>query len=294
MKLFLNGTLTDAADAMVSVFDYGFTMGVTVTEQIRTYGRRTPLLKEHLDRFFGGLKTVGLTINFTRADIENQIGQLIQTNGQSLCEHDELGIGVCATPGMMTGGGYAAALGLSSNGPTILIYAYPLARETSIERFETGVRLTSVSIQEISAKSIPKSLKCRSRMHYYLAQLQADAIDPGSQALLCDAEGFIAEGTTATVVMIESGRLVVPLPETVLAGVTLNAVLPMAETMGIEIERRNITGQEFENADEVLWLTTPWGILPVTHVNRKAIGNGKSRPVTQRLKSAWDTGVFQQ
>ena len=56
MLAYLNGKKVPAADARVSVFDLGFTMGVSVTEQIRTYRRQTPLIERHLDRLFGGLK----------------------------------------------------------------------------------------------------------------------------------------------------------------------------------------------------------------------------------------------
>lgn len=294
MKLFLNGTLTDAAEATVSVFDYGFTMGVTVTEQIRTYNRQTPLLKWHLDRFYGGLETIGLKIDFTRSEIETQIDHLIQTNGRLLSADDELGIGVCATPGLMASGGYSIALGLANDGPTVLVYTYPLCRERLIETLETGVRLTLVSTQEISAASIPKTLKCRSRMHYYLAEAEAQAIDPGSRALLCDAEGFIAEGTTASIAMIQSKTLVVPLKETVLTGVTLAVMLKLASAMDVAIDRRNITRSELENADEAMWLTTPAGIVAVTGVNRHRIGDGNAGPMTRQLTAAWEAEVYRR
>ena len=290
MNIYLNGALTDAANATISAFDLGFTMGVTVTEQIRTFDRRTPLLDRHLDRFFGGLKIIGLSLPFERTDLEAQINNLIELNSQMLSDSDELGIGVCATPGI------ASAFGQTNAGPTVLVYTYPLlADQLAASILEKGVRLTSVTTQEIPAASVPKELKCRSRMHYYLAEQEAKSIDPESRALLNNADGFIAEGTTASVVMIQAGRLVTPIKETVLPSVTLGHVLELAEQLNISVERRNITVNELERADEVLWLTTPVGIIPVTHVNQNLIGDGQSEragKVTQELITAWNDELY--
>jgi len=67
---YLNGEKIPAAEAQVSAFDLGFTMGVSVTEQIRTYARQTPLLGRHLDRLFGGLAIIGLTAPFSREALD--------------------------------------------------------------------------------------------------------------------------------------------------------------------------------------------------------------------------------
>ena len=286
MSIYLNGTLTDAANATISAFDLGFTMGVTITEQIRTFNRKTPLLSRHLDRFFGGLKIVGLALPFQRAEIESQIDDLIQLNSRTLEDCDELGIGVCATPGI------ASTYGQNNAGPTVLIYTYPLLEKKLAESLKTGIRLTSVTTQEIPAASVPRELKCRSRMHYYLAEQEAKSIDSKSRALLNNAEGFIAEGTTASVVMIKSGRLLTPIKETVLPSITLGKVLELAEMISVSVKRRNITVRELEEADEVLWLTTPVGIVPVTHVNQKLIGDGRAGRVTQELTRTWNDDLY--
>ena len=288
MQIYLNRTRTDAANAMVSAFDLGFTMGVSVTEQIRTFSRKTPLLDRHLDRFFGGLKIIGLKLPVSRADLELQIADLIEINGQTLPPTDELGIGVCATPGI------ASAFGQTNAGPTILVYTYPLHADRQKESFAAGIRLTSVTTQEIPAQSIPKELKCRSRMHYYLAEQEAKALDPNSRALLINADGFIAEGTTASVVMVQSGQLIAPIEETILSGVTLGYVIELADRLGIPVRRQNISAQELANAAEVLWLTTPTGITKVTHVNKKPIGDGTLGATTQTLATAWTEELNRQ
>ena len=283
MFCFHNGQKIDQAQASVSAFDLGFTMGVSVTEQIRTYQRRTPLLDRHLDRLWGGLSIIGLTPPFTRDELIEQIDDLIDANGSAIDGANELGIGVCITPGL------ADAFGQTNQGPTTLVYTYELKiRAASIE---PGVRLTSVNTTEIPDSCIPKALKCRSRMHYYLAEREAQAIDPNSRAILYDTEGFVAEGTTASVIIVADGAIVAPLQETVLPGVTLGYALELAESLGTAVERREIRIDELHSADEVLWLTTPVGIIPVSHINGQPIGDGTAGPITQQLSAAWKTAL---
>ena len=287
MLAYLNGKKIPAAEARVSAFDLGFTMGVSVTEQIRTYRQQTALIERHLDRLFGGLAIIGLEAPATRAQLLDQVNDLIDENGRALAAGDELGIGICITPGL------ASAYGQTNAGPTTLVYTYELKsadREAAIAR---GIRLTSVSTTEVPASSVPKALKCRSRMHYYLAEQEARSTDPDSRALLHDQDGFVAEGTTASVIMVSSGEIIAPLKKAVLPGVTLGYALELAAELGIQVHRRDITRTELESADEVMWLTTPVVIVPVTHVNGKAIKTDQADSLTQRLSEAWESSVHQ-
>src|SRR5690606_31815649 len=48
---YLNGRWVEAAELAVPIADLGFTMGVTVTERLRTFGGRVFRQAEHLARF---------------------------------------------------------------------------------------------------------------------------------------------------------------------------------------------------------------------------------------------------
>jgi branched-subunit amino acid aminotransferase/4-amino-4-deoxychorismate lyase len=282
---YLNGEKIPAAEAQVSVFDLGFTMGVSVTEQIRTYRRQTPLIERHLNRLFGGLEIIGLAAPFSREELTLQVQNLVSENGRDLDDNDELGIGICITPGLVS------AYGQTNAGLTTLVYTYVLKASDQKAAIERGIRLTSVATTEIPASSVPKALKCRSRMHYYLAEREARATDPDSRALLHDTDGFVAEGTTASVIIVSGGEIIAPLKEAVLPGVTLGYALELADGLGIPIQRRDITRDELESADEAMWLTTPVGIVPVSHVNGQAIDKNTSGDITRRLSEAWQSAV---
>lgn len=281
MFAYFNGRKSNIADVGISPFDLGFTMGVTVTEQIRTYQRQLPLLDRHLDRLEGGLRLIGLAVPIERSVLRAQIEDLVSQNGQNIPAQDELGIGVCITPGL------APSFDPANQGATTLVYTYRLDRKKQSEALTRGIRLASVSTTEIPDSSVPRSLKCRSRMHYYLAEREAKSIDSDARALLCDNAGYIAEGTTASIVMVKNGRIVAPLAESVLPGVTLGYALEIADQLGIAVQRRPISLVEFESASEAMWLTTPLGIVSVSHINHRTLPFDQPDSVTKRLAAAW-------
>lgn len=281
---FLNGERVDAGSLAVSAFDTGFMMGVSVTEQIRTFGRSAVLLERHLDRLFGGLEQVGIQSPFSRKDFREMVEALVARNGRLLPPEHELGIGICVTPGVRPD------FGTGGPTPTTIVYSYGLVADKQRVASEVGFRLRTVGVREIPDACLPKSLKCRSRMHYWLADREATEIEPGSRALLLHVDGTVAEATTASVIFAKDGVLIVPPQDQILASVTLAVTLELAGQLGIGVQRRAFGLPELAAADEILWLSTPVGIAPVTHLDGAVVGDFPG-PVTLELRKAWGAMV---
>ena len=64
-----------------------------------------------------------------------------------------------------------------------------------------GETLVVPDARQVPAECWPAELKCRSRMHYYLAERRAAEISPGIRALLVDAEGFVTETSTSNLLV---------------------------------------------------------------------------------------------
>ena len=52
------------------MWDYGFTMGVTVTEQLRTFGGRLEMLELHLERLNDGLGICGIESGYQPVNLQ--------------------------------------------------------------------------------------------------------------------------------------------------------------------------------------------------------------------------------
>src|SRR5262249_53948442 len=135
----------------------------------------------------------------------------------------------------------------------------------------------------------PAELKCRSRMHYYLADRLAAQAEPGSRALLLDEDGFVCETSTTNVAaFFHDTGVVSPRPEKVLPGISLQVAEELASDFGIGWSHRDFRPDELTRADEVFVTSTPNCILPVTRLNGRPIGAGRPGPVFTRFLAAWN------
>jgi branched-subunit amino acid aminotransferase/4-amino-4-deoxychorismate lyase len=289
MLAYLNGQWTDYSDAAVPVWDYGFAMGVAITEQLRTFNGELFCSGWHVDRLLNGLDIMGVSIHQSRSQLLDLLDEVVSKNWSDVRSGGDMGVGICVTPGPLPK--FAPSALTVSQEPTVLAYGYWLDFSDLADTYDKGMSLTVVETQEIPNACVPRQLKCRSRMHYYLAERQASKRHPGSRALLLDAEGNIAEATTATVAIVEQGRVVVPPAAMILPGTALRYLLELCGSEGIEVAREKISPSRLKAADEVFWLSTPVAIVPVTKIDSQPIDNGRPGSMFKRLIEAWSRNV---
>ena len=100
------------------------------------------------------------------------------------------------------------------------------------EKYREGQALVTTDIEQVSPHCWPAGLKCRSRMHYYLADKRAAAMDPQARALLLDAQGFVTEASTANLLIYNAGRgLASPPSAKILRGISLAVVVELARAV---------------------------------------------------------------
>ncbi|MEM7782201.1 MAG: aminotransferase class IV [Planctomycetota bacterium] len=269
-------------EVKISPWDFGFTMGVTVTEFLRTYGQQLRLLDHHLDRLMDGLSTVGIE-GIKRDQVASTIQDVLLANLNLVRDQSELSIHVCITPGESPA---AAPPGFANpNSPTVLVYARPLDTRRFQDWYQTGIPIQVVSIEEVSHKSISKSLKCRSRMHYYLAEKEARNIQADSRALLLDHLGHVAEGTTASILVFDGQTLIAPPDKQVLNSVSTNVTIKLAGELGIPTIRKNLSIDSVKQCQEAFWCSIPYCLFPVSSINGHKIS--EQRSLFQQLLQCW-------
>jgi branched-chain amino acid aminotransferase len=278
---YLNGAWIPSSDLHVSVDDVGFLVGATVTERLRTFGGRVFRLEEHLARLRNSLEIVGLDADSLTRQVEAAIPEFVRRNAGLIDAGDDWSIAVFATPGR-------------GDGPTICVHGNPLPFHLWAAKFESGVSVAVSTVRQIPPNSLPPQLKCRSRMHYYLADLEAAARQPGSRAILLDQNGFIAEATTANVVLYRRGEgLLSPPTQYILSGVSLGVVQELAQKLELPFVTRRLSVDDFYTADEAFLTSTSICALAVVECDKRPIGGGRPGPVYQSLLQAWNdlTGI---
>ena len=284
----LNGQWIPLRQAAVSVFDGGFMQGVTVAEQLRTFGGKLFQLDMHLDRLARSLAIVGVEPGLARNDFAELATQLAAHNHQLLDPADDLGLTIFVTPGP-----YSAYASIADHpGPTVCLHAQPLAFANWADKYRIGDALVVTSVQQVPAACWPPELKCRSRMHYFLADRDARLREPGARALLLDERGYVTEASSANVLIYRQAEgLISPPRERILPGVTVAVLEQLAPQCAIRLLHRDLTVHDVAAADEVLLCSTSPSVWSVVRVDGRPIGSGQPGPIAQRLRDAWSRMV---
>ena len=206
-KAYLNGHWFPPREAGLPVSDGGFVQGTTVAEQLRTFGGQLFRLEAHVDRLLRSLAIVEFDAGLTARELCDIAAELADTNHALLAPGDDLGLSMFVTPGPYP------AMADAPRGRFDGLHAHvspslrPVGRQVSHRRN----RWPRPTWRRCPRNCWPPELKCRSRMHYYLADRQARFRYPGSRALMLDEDGFVIEATTANIVLYEADRgLVTP------------------------------------------------------------------------------------
>lgn len=284
---YLNGEFVPQHAMQISVTDAGFVQGLTCGEQLRTFRGKLFRIEHHLKRLHRSLQIVGLQ-NATRLDGLVDIGQqLIAHNRALLSDEDDLGLSIFVTPGT-----YPTFAGSGSTGPTIGLHTYPLPFGNWSSRYKSGQDMVVSSVRQVPENCWPAELKCRSRMHYYLADREARERVAGARALLLDQAGYVVEASTANTLMYRSEEgLISPPRDGILPGISVAFVQELAAELGIPFVERAILPEQIVDADEFLLCSTSPCILPVCHLDEQPIGGGLPGAVFGRLLQAWSDRV---
>jgi branched-chain amino acid aminotransferase len=267
----------------IPVTDAGFVLGVTVAEQLRTFRGSLFRLERHLSRLNRSLEIVGVQLGLGRQQLVDAAHELVRHNHRLLADGDDLGLSIFVTPGP-----YSTFVPQGGQ-PTVGMHTYPLPFRIWERKYQTGQTLLVTDVQQVPEECWPAELKCRSRMHYYLADHRAAEIDPQARALLTDRDGFVIEASTANLVLWRPHEgLISPPEEKILPGVSVSVLRELAEGLGWNFVHRPIRPEDVVQSDEAFLTSTSPCIIPVTRVQGRPLGTGQPGPVFGQLLQAWN------
>jgi branched-subunit amino acid aminotransferase/4-amino-4-deoxychorismate lyase len=279
---YYNGRWIPSTELAVAVDDLGFLMGVTLTEKLRTFGGRPYCADAHLARMHKSLEIMGWDAGAISREAGIAIDEFVTRNAAHIVEGDDWNITLFVTPGKSA----------DAAGPTICVHGYPIPFHQWAHQFVQGIEAVIVGVRQVPTDCWPAELKCRSRMHYYLADREAAKDSPNARAILLDQDGYVGEGSTANVIAYYAGKgLVTPRIEKVLPGVSQQVIFDLAKTLGIDHNEQDLYPADLSQADELFFASTSICLLPVVNLDGLPIGTGQVGPVFQQLLAAWSEQV---
>jgi branched-chain amino acid aminotransferase len=279
---YLNGNWIPSAELSLGVDDFGPLMGVTLSEKLRTFKGQPYRVPAHIGRLKNSLSVMGWDAETIGAEATQAIAEFVVRNRESIGEGDDWNITLFVTPGKSA----------DAASPTVCVHGHPIPFHQWAHQYVQGTEALIVSIRQVPANCWPTELKCRSRMHYYLADREAARQSPHARAILLDQDGYIGEGSTANVIAYFKDRgLVTPKIEKVLHGVSQEVIFDLAHSLGIAHDEQDMQPADLLQADEVFFASTSICLLPVVRIDGLPIGTGQPGPIFQKLLTAWSEQV---
>ena len=272
IRVYMNGRVCLPEDAKISVFDRGFLYGDSVYETIGTTGGRLFAAEEHLVRLERSAGRIGLHAP-PRAEMERAIAETVAAAGNA-----ESRVRIMLTRGV----GKLDLDPASTNDTQLVVFVFPLGAPTA-EMYARGVSAAIVSVTRNSPQAIDPAVKSGNYLNNVLAVGEARR-SGAYEAILCAADGSVAEGGSSNVFAVRAGVVrTPPLDVGILDGITRGKVIALCGRAGIPCEEIRISPDELRGADEVFITSATRAVLPVTRIDERPVGAGVPGPVTRRL-----------
>lgn len=288
--VYFNSGFVPASQAKLNIYDLGLVLGATLTEMTRTFQHVPYRAEDHVARLYRSLKYSGLAIPLSQQEMTDKTYELVRRNCELLSATQDLGIVHFVTPGEnLLYAGSAGGVGPLS--PTICIHSFPLRFSMWRHLFQDGAHVVTPSIRHVPPQCVEPKMKNRSRLHWWLADRQSQAVDPRAISLLLDLEGNVTECAGSNFVIVKDDVIITPTTRNILWGVSLQTVKELAQSVGLGFMEKDFQPYDVVNADEAWLTTTPYCLAPCTRINNIPIGDGRPGPRFRRMLEAWSNRV---
>jgi len=278
-KIWMDGRLVDWDDARVHVLSHGLHYGSGVFEGIRCY--KTPKgpavfrLREHVDRLFDSARICHIEIPYGREEVSEAVLETIRVNGL------EAGY---IRPLAFIGLG---AMGLypKDNPVSLAIAAWPWGAYLGDDGLDRGIR---VRVSSYTRHHVNSAMTRAKATGYYMNSILAkhEAVASGcDEALLLDAQGYVAEGSGENIFIVRKGLLQTPPLTSVLDGITRDTILRLAADEGIEAREIRFTRDDVYTSTEAFFTGTAAEVTPIRELDDRPIP--APGPVTKRLQQLY-------
>jgi len=270
---YLNGEYLPLGEARVSPLDRGFLFGDGVYEVVPVYGGRPFRLREHLDRLTRSLAGIRMAPPLSHAEWGEVCRELVMRNGGG----DQY-LYLQVTRGAEYGRNHAWPENMK---PTLFAYTNTL-EPPSGKLLEQGV----AAITAADTRWARRDIKSTALLANVL--LKRLAVDDGAFETIMLEGGELTEGSSTTVHVIEKGEIrTPPNGHHILPGTTRDVVGELAARLTLTTRSGRIPEAELRRADEIWLAFSTRGLLPVTTLDGRAVGEGKPGPLFRRMHTAF-------
>jgi branched-chain amino acid aminotransferase len=279
--IWMDGVLVPWRDAKVHVLTHTLHYGMGVFEGVRAYkaerGTAIFRLQEHTDRLFRSAHILGMAMPYEKATINEAIRAVVRDNGlesgyiRPMCFYGAEGMGLRADK-------------LQTH---VMVAAWEWGAYMGEENLKRGIRVRTSSFTRHHVNIM--MCKAKANANYLNSMLALnEALASGcDEAMLLDAEGYVAEGSGENIFIVRNGKIYTPELTSALDGITRDTIFTLAAELGVPVVEKRITRDEVYIADEAFFTGTAAEVTPIREVDGRKVGAGSRGPITERLQTMY-------
>jgi branched-chain amino acid aminotransferase len=279
-EIWFDGEMVDWQDANTHLLTHTLHYGLGVFEGVRAYatekGPSIFRLDDHTDRLYKSAATVNMNIPYSKELINEAHKEVVKVNNlkeayiRPMCFYGSEGMGLRADNLKVH------VMVAAWEWPS---YMEPEARENGIK-----VKLSSYKRQ---VKNPVANAKVNGNYVHSIVALN-EALENGfDEALMLDADGYIAEGSGENFFIVKDGVLYSPDLDSCLDGITRRTILELSQELGIKYEVKKLSVEDVLRADESFFSGTAAEVVPINSLDGAPIGSGSRGPITEKLQSTY-------
>ena len=274
---YIDGRFMPIAEAMIPVTEWGYRRSDVTYDVVSVWDGAFFKLDDHMRRFRASMDWMRLKPRESDADIRGVLHELVRRTGLREAYVAMDCLRGSAPPNLRRHPANARNY--------LLAYAVPYVWLMPREVIDRGAHLIVASTPRIPEVCVNPRAK---NFHWAdMTRALFEAQDKGADnPLLLDLEGNVTEGPGFNVFAVTDGVVATP-DRGVLEGITRLAVIQLCEKLGLRCEVRTVPLSELRNADEVFVSSTAGGVMGVTWLDDRIMGNDRPGPVTERLHDAY-------
>lgn len=257
--------------ATVHVSDLGLRRGFAVFELFRVVQGIPLFLEDHLARLARSAHAIGLPLPRDADALTADIRALIEANAPD----------VTAVHLLLTGG--PSDDGVTFRHPTSAVTAVQLPPRA------TGPTAAPVAAALVTHRHTRELPEAKSTNYLTFMRLAAEVRAAGAIDVLYHDDVHVTECARSALAIV-LGDTLVTRREGVLESVSMKQLLAVARRR-MAVEERAITMRELEAADEVLTTGAVRGVVPITAIDGRPVGNGTVGPNALALHAAFAAHV---
>ena len=256
----VNGLITAASDAKISIFDRGFLYGDSIYEVVRTYSGVPFYYDEHFERLENSARLAQMELSQSRLFLKEEIRRTVASSNVQAGE--EVFIRYAITRG-------ESVLDLDpalAKKTSYIILVKPLV-DWNPRFYQEGMWLAVPSIRRNSPLALDPNIKSGNYLNNILAVGEVKKLG-ADDALILSLDGKLTEASNSNVCFVQDGKVISPPHEAGtntgnLKGLTKRAVAEVCKKIGVGYSERPLRPEDIPSMKECFVSSATREIMPV-------------------------------